>query len=133
MSISYGLCFYTLCRMVEKIFLWGRKWMEMGFCSRQSWHLLFVDNMDKVFSSTLYLDLAWKQFCLPPMKFVYKRNGGSKGNIFDITLLITWLSRIWPVIQIKSHSPQLSQVDWKIQTKSLFTTLGFFPLEQMAT
>ena len=68
MSILDGLDPYTFRGKMEKRRSRKEEMEENVLIFRQNEHTSFVNNIFKILFSTLYLDLACKQFCLPPGK-----------------------------------------------------------------
>ena len=68
MSISDGIDPYRFRRTIEKTRSMKEEMDGKVFISGQSRHISFVIFLIKVLFPTLNLDLACKQFCLPPRK-----------------------------------------------------------------
>ena len=104
MSISDGLRPSIFCRKMEKRVLWGKRWKEMLFISRQSRHFHFWGYTLESTFPYLYLDLACKQLYFLPGKDIITRSESTslelwepfQNLILSTCVLLYW--RYWSVL-----------------------------------
>ena len=82
---------YIFCQKMEKTRSVKEEMEGKLFISRQSRHISFVVIMIKVLFTTLYLYLASKQLNCPPRKRYKQEKCKYEGDVFNITLIVSWL------------------------------------------